>query len=174
MEKLILTTKPKRNYQFVQFLLDLFSLFLLYLHISVTISSIAAIAEFNRKMIANGAEFIKINPYPIIIWAAIALLVFITGMILPLIFKTKTKMNQKQFDMWVYAVMLIRLLVLIVLFDFHEKHLEFIVQQSKNLFSFSVIATIILTVIIIKFTQIRIKAAKPKQQETKKRVITED
>jgi uncharacterized membrane protein len=115
------------------------------------------------------------NPYPLIVWGVGALLVFIAGFVLPFIYKNKTKLRQIQFDMWVYAVYLIRILVLMVLYDLMGKHFNYIhlMMMPENLFSFQLFGSIVLIAILIRFTQIRIKAAQPKEIE-KKRTIVED
>jgi len=103
MENLKLTTKPKRNYQFVQFLLDGFALFQIYLIAACIIDIFHKIHIFNEEVILasyHGVEdMLKINPNSVIIWGVLAVIVFLFATILPLVFVRKTKYTQKQFNM---------------------------------------------------------------------------
>jgi uncharacterized membrane protein len=165
--------KLKRNYQFVQCLLDFFALFVLYLFYAAITDAIEKILSFNRQITAEGAELIHANPYPIIIWGVLAFMVFAAGVALPFIFKNKTKLDQRQFDMWVYGVYLIRVLVLISILEIMGKHLNIIMHARESLFSFQITASVVLIVFLVKFTQLRIRAAQPKSDD-KPRSIIED
>ena len=175
--RIILSDKPKRNYQFVQFLLDFFALLLLYINISVPISEIGFDLAFNANVVvARGAEEVLRNPYLILIWSAAAVLIFAAGIIMPLVFRRKTKLNQKQYDMWVYAVMLVRILAMIIVFEIMAKHLSYISLRypTEGVVSFKILSSLVLIAILVRFTQIRIKAAEPKKTEEPKRAFTED
>ncbi|MCL2036146.1 MAG: hypothetical protein FWG83_02010 [Oscillospiraceae bacterium] len=154
-----LTAKPKRNYQFVQFLLDFLALFLLYVLVSTIVSEIGHDLALNREIKAD--ESIHVNPYPIIIWAVAGLLIFIAGIVLPFIFRKRTKLNQNQYNIWVYSVLLIRILLIMTLYEFLGKHLSFISlrHEPEGIFSFSIVATAVVISILVKFTKIRIRAA---------------
>jgi uncharacterized membrane protein len=166
----------RRNYRFVQFLLDLFSLFLVYSHISITVSEIALDLANNSLIRAEGLELIQVNPYPIIIWAVVAFLIFAAGIVLPFLFKSRTQLTQKQYDMWVYAVSLIRILALLIVFEIAVKHLKFISlrYEAESLFSFRFLTAGVLIAFLVRFTQVRIKLAAPKETEKEKRTITDN
>jgi uncharacterized membrane protein len=172
MEKLKLTTKPKRNYQFVQILLDFFALAQLYLIVACIVDVFEQLQYFN-KMAQTINEQFNINPLPIIVWGVLAGLVFTATIITPLIYKNKTKLNQKQFDIWVYAVYLIRVLLLLIIFYLLDTHFNILIKEATNIFSVQILLSVVLIVIIIRFTQIRIRAAQPKTEE-KTREIVED
>ena len=167
--------KVKRNYQFVQFLLDFFAMFQMYLIAVCIIDAFDKMKIFNEAVIrAAGGEVAEANPEPLIIWAVLSLVVFVAALILPFVFAKRTKFNQRQFNMWVYAVYLIRILALLVVFFGLHIHISYITHNPKSLLDFSVLATIVFAIVIVKFTQIRIRAAEPQKQETKKREIVED
>ena len=68
--------KIKRNYQFVQFLLDLFGLFLLYPIIMSVVEAIGKLLNDNRIAVErHGPDVGQLNPYPLIIWGVLALLI---------------------------------------------------------------------------------------------------
>jgi hypothetical protein len=153
----------------VQFLLDLFALFLLYLIISVTISTIGDVFEFNRQFVAG--DELAANPYPLIVWSVAGLLVFAAGVVMPLVFRHMTKMRQKQYDMWVYAVLLIRILGFMTLFELMGIHLNVIMKQPESLFNLTLLMNLVLIVFIVRFTKIRIKAAEPAESHKKRRIL---
>ncbi|MCL2634411.1 MAG: hypothetical protein FWD34_07870 [Oscillospiraceae bacterium] len=166
--------KLKRNYQIVQFLLDCFSAVQLYLLVRSIIEFIIAVTLFNVTSVkVVGGEVAYAEPYPIITWGILGIIVYLASIILPLIFKIKTKFSQKQFNMWVYAVLLIRIPVLLMLTEITGKHASYILRNPESIFSFQIIADIFLIIIIIIFTRHRIKAAKP-VKKTNKREIVED
>jgi uncharacterized membrane protein len=166
-------TKIRRNYQFVQFLMDLLGLFVLYILITAIIDDIAKIhAVINSYIRAEGAEELIANPYPLIVWGVIGTLIYAAGIVMPLVFKRKTRLNQKQYDMWVYSVLCLRILALILVFNFMGIHFS-VIMKSPNFFEPAILMTAILFAIIVRFTQIRIRAAEPKK-EGKIRIITED
>ncbi|MCL1881742.1 MAG: hypothetical protein FWF76_06145 [Oscillospiraceae bacterium] len=166
-------TKTKRNYQFVQFLLDLFGLFMLYLVIMAIIDDIVQIYSFNEQIrITEHADRITANPYPMIVWGVLALLIYVAGIVLPLIYAKKTELNQRQFDIWVYAVLLIRILAFVSIFELMSIHLSFIMRNPE--FRIHALMHFVLMGIIITFTRIRIRAAATKSKGKMKITFTED
>jgi hypothetical protein len=172
----------RRNYQFVQFLVDLFGLFLLYLVVMAIIDDTFKLLRFNNLIRATcggeriGCECVttgvcelteaaKANPYPLIVWGVLALLIFVAGIVLPLVYKKRTKLNQKQYDMWVYAVLLIRILLLITVFEFMTIHLKFITRQPDGIFSLNILMNAVLIAILVRFTQFRIRKAETKKKD---------
>ena len=173
--------KIKRNYQFMQFLLDFFGLFLLYLLIASIGDAFLRTKTFNETAIlAPGGEAAKADPMPLILWGILAVLAYLAAIVLPLVFKrrinrNRTKpYNQVQYDMWVYGVLLIRLLVLVTLLELCGKHLNYIIHRPETPFSFQVLANAILIYLLIRFTRLRIKKAAPKKPEAPPRNIVED
>ena len=162
----------KRNYQFLQFLLDLFSLFMVYLILACVLDVFKLANAINTDMIrASGGEAAKVVPTPIVIWGILALVVLACGVILPFWFIKRTKLNQKQFNMWVYAVYLVRILSLLIVFYGLDIHASFIVREPKSVIDFSVITSFVLIAILIKVTQIRIRAAEPKKLQEKREFV---
>ncbi|MCL2071421.1 MAG: hypothetical protein FWH07_04200 [Oscillospiraceae bacterium] len=155
----------KRNYQFVQFLLDFFALFEIYI-IAVCIIDIFAAVKFNSGLIrAEGGEVIQMYPNPVIIWGILAVIVFLVAFILPFLYCKRTKLNQKQYDMWVYAVYLIRILALLIVFYMLEIHASFIKYNPRSIFDLGILTSAVLIAIIVRFTQIRIKTAETKKEK---------
>jgi hypothetical protein len=179
MEKLILTSRPKRNYQFVQFLLDFFALFMLYLIVMGIIHDINAVFEYNRDVL-RANDSLHGNPYPLITWGVIAVMIYAAGIILPFVIRNKTKLNQKQYDMLIYAVLLVRILGFVLIIFMMAIHLDLIMRKPNSLLNaqtlFEVIGCAVLIAVLVRFTQIRIKAAEPKEEEEeiKPREIVED
>jgi uncharacterized membrane protein len=173
-----LSSKPKRNYQFVQFLLDFFGVCQLFLVAVSIIDSIDKSLEFNRQAVKlHGEQVGQLNPYPLIVWGIVAVLVYAAGIIIPFIFKNKTRYNQKQYDMWVYAMLLIRVLAIVMVTYLVGIHHDFLIRRFGDILSFQtlfrVMGSAILVAVLVRFTKIRIDAAEPKTQE-KKRTIMED
>jgi uncharacterized membrane protein len=166
----------KRNYQFVQFLLDIFGVFLLYLVTIAIVEDIVRILRFNEQIRVEGAigEAAKANPYPLIVWGVLALLIYVAGIVLPLIYVRKTRFSQKQFDMWVYAVLLIRVLALITVFELMAKHIGYIMRAPESLFSLTILMNVVLIAILVRFTQFRIRKAEPQKEGKIKITFTED
>jgi len=171
-----LSSKPKRNYQFMQFILDLFALFILYLIVIGIIDDIYKVFEYNRNVL-RANEALHGNPYPLIIWGVIAVAIYIAGIILPFTFKAKTKYTQKQYDMWVYCVLLIRILSFIMLIFIMGIHLDLIMRIPDSVLNtrtlFEIVGCAVLITVLVRFTKIRIRAAEPKQPEEKPREIVE-
>jgi uncharacterized membrane protein len=161
--------KDKRNYQFVQFLLDVFGVFTLYL---VAISVITGISETIEHPVNRQGMVIR-NPYTFIVWGGVGLIIYLAGIIVPIVFAKRTKLNQKQFDMWVYAVLLVRMLVMFSLFNFMSIHISFI-MRNPQVFDPYILLNAVLIAIIIRFTQFRIRKAEPKKEGTIKITFTED
>ncbi|MCL1904194.1 MAG: hypothetical protein FWF94_07240 [Oscillospiraceae bacterium] len=163
----------RRKYSFVQFLLELFSLFQLFLTAVCIIDVFIKAAQANSAFVkAAEGEMLKARFEPVIIWGVLSLIVFVSAIVLPFIFAKKTMMNQRQYNYWVYCVYLIRVLVLLMIFYILEMHVNFLIRTPQSLFNFGIITTAVLTVIIVKFTQIRIKAAQTKEIK-EEREITE-
>jgi hypothetical protein len=162
-----LTSKPKRNYQFVQFLLDLFALLMLYLVIASIIYDIGEILEYNKKYMPASDE-LHGNPYPLIVWGVFAVLVYIAGIVLPFVYRARTRLTQKQFDMWVYAVLLIRILAYVMLFFIMGVHFDLIMRRPDSVISsqtiFEILGSAVLIIVLVRFTQIRIRAAEPESE----------
>jgi len=169
-------TKLKRNYRFMQFLLDLFGAFQLYLVISAIVDDISRIHNtFNAQIrVANEhAEQILAVPEPLIAWGVIGLLVYLAGIIMPLIYVRKSRLNQKQFDMWVYGALAIRMLVFMIVYNLMTLHLNFIMRAPLD-FRLELLMHIVLIVIIVRFTQFRIRKAQPKSEGSMTYTFTED
>jgi hypothetical protein len=167
--------KIKRNYQFIQFLLDGFALFQLYLIAACIADIFKRIRVINEAMVrVPGSEAVKMNPNPVVIWGILSAIIFVGCIILPFVTARKTKMNQKQHDYFIYGVYLIRVLALLIIFYALDIHLSFVTYSPKSLFSIQILATAVLIVIIIRFTQIRIKSAAAPKEEPKPREIVED
>ncbi|MDR0223072.1 MAG: hypothetical protein LBI38_06030 [Oscillospiraceae bacterium] len=156
--------KIKRNYQLLQFLLDCAALFMLYLFAASIIDFFSLTGKLNGYMVAPDAEKIKLNPYPVIVWGAVAFLVFAAGVVAPFAYKKKTKMSQKQYDLWVYAVLTARIPALIVVFDLMGRHANHIMRVRESVFSFPVLAGAVLIFFIANFAKGRIKLL---ERETK-------
>jgi len=162
----------KRHYTPIQIGLDLFSLFLLYVFFYSQIRGfISTVLYFNTSIKADGAEKLQANPYPIIIWAGIALVVCVITFIAPFVFAKKTKLTQKQYDLWVNAVLLIRAAALVVLMNLMAEHMHVICPSLVKSNPLSVLIGVVLIIIIVRITKHRIKLLTP---EKKRRRITED
>ena len=176
MEKLKLTSRPKRNYQFLQFILDIFALFMLYLIVRGIVEDIYAVFERNQNVFRANEE-LHGNPYPLIVWAVVALLVYIAGIVLPFVYKNRTKYTQKQYDIWVYGVLLTRVLVYVLILFVTAIHLDVILRKPDSIFNlqvlYEVVGCAVLIAGIVRFTQIRIRAAEPKTEKEKPREIVE-
>ena len=168
------SSRPKRNYQFIQFILDLFALFLLYILIAGTVDAVGNILMFNREVLRATDEF-NMNPYPLIVWSVLGLLVYVSGFVIPLIYKNKSKLNQRQYDMWVYAVLLIRIVVIVQITCLLGVHKDIIMRVPNSVFNmqtlFEISSGAVLIAILVRFTQIRIRAAATKSKEKKRTIM---
>ena len=158
----------------MQLLLDIFGAFLLYLVTIAVVEDIGRILRFNEQIRVEGelARQIAANPYPLIVWAVIGGLIYLGGIILPLIFAKRTKLNQKQFDIWVYGVLAVRMLALIAVFEFMSLHLSFIMRSPD--FRLQSLMHLVLIAILVRFTQFRIRKAQPKSSGSMKITFMED
>lgn len=165
--------KVRRNYQFMQFLVDLFGGFILYLIVTRVIGEIVyTVPNYNAQFRAQGGEVLKVSAYPLIVWVVVAALIFVAGIVLPLVFAKRTTLTQKQYDMWVYGVLCVRTIAMMAMSNFIVIHLS-VIMRDPQYFDLYILIHAVLIAIIVRFTQIRIRAAEPKK-EGKIRIITED
>jgi hypothetical protein len=158
--------------------MDLLGLFILYIIIRLIFDDVIAILEFNQQIRLGGglAESARANPYPLFVWGGVAVLFYVAGIVLPLAavmirpssrlstcFAFVSRYNQKQYDMWVYAVLCVRVLLMISIFNFMGIHLSFIVRNPE-IFDPFILMNAILIAIIVRFTQFRIRKAEPKKK----------
>lgn len=167
----------KRNYRFLQFLMELFALFQLYIMFACIIDIFNLTNQINAAFEKHGGgEIATLNPVPSVIWGVLSVIVFAAAVVLPFLYARKTKLNQKQFDMWVYAVYMLRVVILLILFYMLDIHARFIRHETvelSNIIDIGILTSVVLAVIIVRFTQIRIKkAAEPEKVD--KREFTED
>jgi len=160
-----------RNYRPLQVFLDLFAVFLLYVFFYSFIRGFFRdVAAFNAIITASGSEKLRINPYPVVIWAGLAVILCIATFILPFIFVKKTDYSQKQYDIWVYAVQLIRITGLVTLMCIMGEHMHILYKPVESNPT-SVLMGIIMIIIIVRFTKHRIRLL---EKAKKKYTITED
>jgi len=163
--------KIKRNYRPLQVFLDFFALFLLYVFFYSFIRGfIIEVLNYNYYIKAAGAEHLRLNPYPVIVWAVIAVIVCAVSAVLPFVFAKRTKFSQKQYDLWVYAVLLIRIVLLVMLMSLMGEHMHKIYEPVESN-PLSVLIGAVLIIIIVRITVHRIKLLTPAK---KRRGIVED
>lgn len=163
--------KIKRNYRPLQIALDIFALLLAYVFFFSFIRSFfREVADYNGIIRAAGGERLQINPYPVLIWAVLAAVVCAVTAAAPFIFAKKTKLSQKQYDIWVYGVLLIRAVALVVLMNLMCEHMHVIYKPVESNPT-SVLIGVVLIIIIVRITKSRIKLLAPPK---KQRRITED
>jgi hypothetical protein len=134
---------------------------------------IIAVNDFNAKIVADNAEEIRVNPYPVIVWGVLALAVFAAGIVLPFAFRKVTKLSQKQYDLWVFGVLLVRILVLVGLLNLMGEHMH-VIHPMAGSNPLSLLTNAALTVIAVLFTKYRIKLLEPKKEKKPPRDILED
>jgi len=167
---MIFEKKIRRNYRPLQIVLDVFALFLLYLFFYSFIRSfLADVAYFNSKNYATEGRLF--NPDPVKIWAVPAVLVFAAPFVLPFVYAKKTALSQKQYDLWVYAVMLIRLDLLVTLMCVMGEHMHILCPPAAESNPVSVLIGVVLFIIILRIMKRKIDRLEPVK---KRRSITED
>lgn len=186
--------KLKRNYKFLQFALDLGSLYQLYLIASFIIDVYVRAAVINDYAVATDDKLVF--PEMFVLYGVVAGVVFLYMTLMPLMFLhryntnlvapkipkiyrgdqplfPRKKWTQLQFDIWVYGVYMTRTLLLMTIFYLLDFRYQKMFEQSESLVSTQVLLNILLIIVIVRFTGARIKAAEPKK-EGSTRIIMED